>query len=126
MGFDLAKFIGSTLAEKPRQVETNVRIHQAPNKKTGSYVTRVGMNNGRSVTRIDTQSGCVLGRACYIDMSRPYTEIKQQIKEAYEMVRLNKNLRMLPVIHSPKFPESSTKNSLFIYPPQPQVHLMSF
>lgn len=83
MGFDLAKFIGSTLAEKPRQVETNVRIHQAPNKKTGSYVTRVGMNNGRSVTRIDTQSGCVLGRACYIDMRRPYTEIKQQIKEAY-------------------------------------------
>ena len=83
MSFDLAKFIGSTLAEKSRQAETNVKIHQAPNKKTGSYVTRVGMNNGRSVTRIDTPSGCVLGRACYIDMSRPYAEIKQQIKEAY-------------------------------------------
>lgn len=83
MGFDLAKFIGSTLAEKPRQAETNVRIHQAPNKKTGAYVTRVGMNNGRSVTRIDTPSGCVLGRACYIDMSKSSAEIKQQIKDAH-------------------------------------------
>lgn len=75
MSFDLAKFIGSTLAEKSRQAETNVRIHQAPNKKTGSYVTRVGMNNGRSVTRIDTPSGCVLGRSP--------AEIKQQIKDAH-------------------------------------------
>lgn len=84
MGFDLVKFIGSTLAEKPRQAETNLRIHQAPNNRTGAYVTRIGMNNGRSVTRIDTPTGCVLGRGCYIDMSKSLTEIKRQIKEAYQ------------------------------------------
>lgn len=84
MGFDLAKFISSTLVEKPHQAETNITIHKAPNKRTGSYVTRVGTNNGRSVTRIDTPSGSVLGRACYIDMNQPLPVIKQEIKEAYK------------------------------------------
>lgn len=69
--------MGSTLTE------TTVRIHQAPNKRTGACVRRVGTGTGKSVTRIDTPTGCVIGKACYIDMSRPYAEIKQQIKEAY-------------------------------------------
>lgn len=77
MSFDLTKFMGSTLTE------TTVRIHQAPNKRTGACVRRVGTGTGKSVTRIDTPTGCVIGKACYIDMSRPYAEIKQQIKEAY-------------------------------------------
>lgn len=84
MKFDLTTLFSSDMVQKPSNAPGGfVTKSQKYNKRTGGYVTQLGTNNGHSVTRIDGQSGCVLGKVCYIDMSRSPAEIKLQIIDAY-------------------------------------------
>ena len=84
MKFDLTTFLSSNVVRKPSNAPGSiVTSSQKFNKRTGAYVTQIGTNDGRSVTRIDGKSGFVMGRACYIDMSRSSAEIRMQIIDAY-------------------------------------------
>ena len=81
MKFDLTTFLGSDMVRKPNNAPGSIVTESRKyNKRTGAYVTQFGTNDGRGITRIDGPSGCVLGKVCYIDKSKP---IKPQIIDAY-------------------------------------------
>lgn len=84
MKFDLTTIMSAALTRTSSNAPGSITTaRKGLNKRTGAYVTQFGTNDGRSVTRMDTPSGCVLGRVCYIDRSQPPAVIRQQIKEAY-------------------------------------------
>ena len=84
MGFDLTKYFSADNVTRPNNSSgAIVKKRAGYNKRTGAWEDHFGTNNGLGVSRFDTSAGATVGKICYVDMSRPRSEIRRQIIQLY-------------------------------------------